>query len=236
MSRVRVVKPKKVIPKPKPFKMGSKINQGNTRIKDYKIFNDAVKKIISNKVQAGIIKSSKGESVNVDQKISENVGFVKQKDGAIQIVTNEKVTSKEKLLIKKIATNYNLLKAKKVLEDKGYKIKEEIIGNTEVLVGTIEVEGVEQSIEVATVPPKEIDKNDEDVENNVKIHSKNFENSEKCKEAVEIISKEIEGEVIADDDTAEYLPKFVKTFVSLPKKKENTVLIKTHSQTNKNSY
>ena len=147
MSRVRVIKPKKLIPKSKPLKMGSRINQGNTRIKDFKVFNDALKKITSVKIQAGIIKSSSGESVKVDQKISENLGFVKQKDGTVQIITNEKVTSAEKKLIKKIAANYNILKAKKVLEQKGYKIKEEEIGGNAVLVGTLEVDGEKQSIE-----------------------------------------------------------------------------------------
>jgi len=235
MSRVRVIKPKKVIPKPKPLKIGSRINQGNTKIKDFKVFNDALKKITNAKTQAGIIKSSSGESVKVDQKISENVGFVKQTDGTIQIITNEKVTSSEKLLIKKIAANYNLLKAKKVLEQKGYKIKEEKIEENVVLVGTLEVEGVEQCIEVTTVAPKQVDKTDEEIESNVKIHSKNFEDSKKCKEAVEMINKEVEGEVIEDYDTAEYLPKFIKTSISPVKKKETIVSTKTNIQSNKKS-
>ncbi|MEM4260880.1 MAG: hypothetical protein QXG00_06590 [Candidatus Woesearchaeota archaeon] len=235
MSRVRVIKPKKIIPKPKPLKMGSKIHQGNTRIKDFKAFNDALKKIAGSKTQAGIIKSSTGESAKVDHKISENVGFVKQKDGTIQIITNEKTTSAEKTLIKKIAANYNLIKAKQVLEQKGYKIKEEKIGDSEVLVGTVEVEGVEQSIEVVTVPPRKEDKTEEEVENNIKIHSKNFEDSEKCKEAVEMINKEIEGEIIEDYDTAEYLPKIIKSFGGSPKKKENVVMVKSGSQTKKNT-
>lgn len=234
MSRVRVIKPKKIIPKPTPLKMGSKIHQGSTRIKDFKVFNDTLKKILGTKTQAGIIKTSTGESAKVDLKISENVGFVKQKDGTVQIVTNEKATTNEKALIKKIAANYNLIKAKKVLEQKGYKIKEEKIGDSEVLVGTIEIEGTEQSIEVATVQPRKEDKTDEDVENNIKIHSKNFEDSEKCKEAVELINKEIEGEIIIEDyDTAEYLPKIIKTSIGTSKKKDNVVLVKSNVKTNR---
>jgi hypothetical protein len=233
MSCVRVIKPKKVIPKPKPLKMGSKINQGNTRIKDFSVFNDALKKIVGTKTQAGIIKSSAGESARVDHKLSENVGFVKKTDGTVQIITNEKITSTEKKLIKKIAANYNLLKAKKVLEQKGYKITEKKNGENEMLVGTLEVEGEEQSIEVETIAPKQLEKTDEEIESNVKIHSKNFEDSEKCKEAVEMINKEIEGEVVEDYDTAEYLPKFIKTAVSSPKKKENIILTKSNVQTNK---
>lgn len=233
MSRVRVIKPKKVIPKPKPLKMGSKICQGNTRIKDFSVFNDALKRIVGNKTQAGIVKASTGESAKVDHKISENAGFIKEKDGTFQIITNEKITSMEKKIINKIAANYNLLKAKKVLELKGYKIKEEKIGENEVLVGKMEVDGVEQSIEVTTVKAKQVDETEEVIENNVKIHSKNFEDSEKCKEAVEMISKNIEGEIIEDYDTAEYLPKTIKIFSSTKKKKENIVIVKSTSQINK---
>jgi hypothetical protein len=233
MSRVRVIKPKKLIPKSKPLKMGSRINQGNTRIKDFKVFNDALKKITSVKIQAGIIKSSSGESVKVDQKISENLGFVKQKDGTVQIITNEKVTSAEKKLIKKIAANYNILKAKKVLEQKGYKIKEEEIGGNAVLVGTLEVDGEKQSIEVKSITLKQSDKSEEEIENNVKIHSKNFEDSEKCKEAVEMINKEIDGEIIEDYDTAEYLPVFTKTSSISPKKKNNYVVVKSTYKSDK---
>lgn len=235
MSRIRVIKPKKVIPKPKPLKMGSKINQGNTKIKDFKVFDEALKKITKSKTSSGIIKASSGETVKVDQKISENVGFVKQQDGTIQIITNEKVTSIEKTLIKKIAANYNLLKAKRVLEQKGYKIKEEQMGNNEVLVGTLEVEGAEQIIEVETHTSKQVDKTDEEIEGNIKIHSINFEDSEKCKKAVEMINKEIEGEIIEDYDTAEYLPKFVKTSLGVYKKKETMVVTKINTQSNKKS-
>jgi hypothetical protein len=213
--------------------MGSRINQGNTRIKDFKVFNDALKKITSVKIQAGIIKSSSGESVKVDQKISENLGFVKQKDGTVQIITNEKVTSAEKKLIKKIAANYNILKAKKVLEQKGYKIKEEEIGGNAVLVGTLEVDGEKQSIEVKSITLKQSDKSEEEIENNVKIHSKNFEDSEKCKEAVEMINKEIDGEIIEDYDTAEYLPVFTKTSSISPKKKNNYVVVKSTYKSDK---
>ena len=196
--------------------MGSKIYQGNTKIKDFEVFTEALQKIVKSGVASGCIKSSIGEKIKVDKKISENVGFIKQKDGLLKIITNEKVTPKENKLIKKIAANYNLLKAKKVLKEKGYKIKEELYGENKVLVGTLEVNDGEQKIgeqiiEVEAISPVQANKIIDEDENNIKIHSKNFEDSEKCKAAVDIISKEIEGEIIKDCDTAEYLSKSGKT-------------------------
>ena len=122
MSRIRVIKPKKIIPKPKPMKLNSKLNHANTQIKDFKIFEDILNKLFDKTSPIGIISSVNGKSITVNYKISENVGFKKLKNGTLEIITTDRVSSHEKLLIKKIASHYNLFKAKKVLIKKDMPI------------------------------------------------------------------------------------------------------------------
>jgi hypothetical protein len=190
------IKPKKIVPKPKSFKVGYNIVSAKTNIKDFAIFEKTVKKIFKSKqISAGKIIQGK-DSVTVDKKISENVGIKIQPNG-YEIFTTTNINSIDKSVINKFSAYYKIYKSKKVLEVNGYGVKEiESEGKILLIADKKLNDESEQIIEVSTEIESEGQTEELDVNNEVEIHADNFSASEECREIADQICNELEGEII----------------------------------------
>jgi hypothetical protein len=236
MSRTRKIKPKRIIQKPEPKKIKKKkpkniiqkagakkinieLNESTgyqseilsktTLIDDVETFKWILNETVKTVVGKGIIGSSKEVGESVDFKLSERVGFKKNKSGSLDIVTTKYTTKKDKKLLEEIENNYKISKIKDVLESEGYTIEEKQGDNEDKeIIAKQEKDGEERIIEITTEKFEDKDKKNDDYSDDiVTIHSVNFEDEKECTEAVDLLEHAFSGKIIEDRDTGEYSKK-----------------------------
>lgn len=204
MSKVRRVRPKKTIPKPKPIKIGSQVNTRKTVMTNMNQFQNAVSRIKSIRLSSGTLKADSKETVEVDFKISQSLGFRKTKEGQLEIITVAPLSRDEQKLLQNLTARYHLEVAKEALEREGFSIEEIGEADRTIIRATSTHEDVRRTIEVTAEHPLASVASDIEEDVVIRIHAKDFENEQECNEAAAIVSEVINGEVISDVMTGEY--------------------------------
>jgi hypothetical protein len=237
MSRVRKIKPKKYIDKPKPqvlikqkenVSFQSEILSGHTIMNDISAFQKAL-------IEAGVKTAKKGLVGNtletgdiVDYRISNNLGFKMNASGFIDIVTTKYLTFEDKKTIDKIENAYRLQKVIETLEAEGYSIENYESGDYKSIIAKLEDEDEERIIEIST-EHDESGKSEEGFSDNlITLHSVNFDNESNCKDAIDILDKVCPGKIIEEKDTGEYSKK--STIGKRSKRDEKKVVNKIASR------
>lgn len=202
MSRVRRIRPKKTIPAPKAVKQGAVVNRGATRMRDARLFEKAVQRLRKAGVSRGKLKGT-GALVDVDIKISDKTGFVKARDGSLEIVIVAPLTQEEKRELDELAARYQVEVARDALESEGFELEEETEAGVTTVTARAERNGAERTIEVTVEAAQQGTETHEGVV--VKIHAVDFDNEEDCAHACDIVSRKLEGEILEDYPTGEFM-------------------------------
>jgi len=193
MSRVRRIRAKKTIPKPKPIKIGSRVNTHKTNMKDARLFQDAVNRIKNMRANKGKLKAESKEEIGVDFQLTKTLGFRKSEDGRLEIVTVAPLSKEDQNLIRTLDSRYQLEVAKDALEKRGFSVEEATEGESTTILATKTEDDVRRSIEVSVEQSSSEAIDEVGGGALIRIHAREFENEQQCKEAAAIVSEAIEG-------------------------------------------
>jgi hypothetical protein len=223
MSFTRLIKPN-LIDKPKPLHFGSKFSCSPTRFEDIEVFEIVLKKLNISFKKSELKDNFSKVPIIVDYKINDDIAFKKINDHLnLYFVSN--LTNRDKTIIQEIENLYSFTQMIKRLENNGFKISDKESTLKDSIVASKIQDDKEVLIEIS-----------KDVEDNLKVQSRFYENNQKCKNAVEQTTEDLYIEVVDEWYTYEYSQKVNSSKSNYDKAKKNTKNSYRESEQHRNKY
>jgi len=237
MSRVRKIKPKKYIEKPKPkvlikekekVSFKSEVLSGNSMMNDISAFNNALTEAGVKNADKGLVGNTIETGEIVDIRISDQMGFNMNNSGFVDIITTKYLTANDKKILDKIEISYRLQKVKETLKEEGYSIEEHDKGDHKSIIAKREDEGEERIIEISAEHDQSSKSEEGFSDSIITLHSVNFDDESHCKDAIDVLDEVCPGKIIEEKNTGEYAKK--STIGKRSKRDEKKVVNKIASR------